>query len=758
METHKKKYIYTNIDLMTEWHWEKNKELGFDPHIITIGSAKKVWWKCINGHEWEADINHRSRGRKCPICARRQRSTSRSKNVVGRRGSLLDNNPLLAKEWHPTKNGDLKPADVTVGNGRSVWWKCSKGHEWFAQIKSRNKGAGCPVCSGHKIVVGINDLATVNPLLAREWHPTKNGDLKPTDVTIGNGKNVWWKCRKGHEWKAKIANRAYGNNCPICLGKKVLVGYNDLMTSMPTLAKEWHPTKNGDLDPTDVTVGSNKRVYWLCKKGHEWRTSVSHRSHGRRCPICFGESKTSFPEQVIFFYLRNITTVYNRYKVDYRTEIDVYLPKFKIGIEYDGYYFHKSEMAKQREKRKQEKLRELGITLIRVKEIAGNSNERIVYTKPRANETELFQMMKDILCCINNITKQSFEIDVNIERDRNKIYENYIEGEKENSLVVVNSRLAKEWHPIKNGLLLPEYVSAGSNKKVWWKCKKGHEWQAVINSRNKGVGCPFCKNLIGKENVMDKEIDILIFGGQSNMQGVTECIPKINPPIDGAFEYRYLTDELIPVQHPFGETIGGDLLFQADGGKGSLGPYCCRAYVENTGREVVAIQVARGGTMISEWLKGTMRYDATINKIRAGIEKAKERGEIGKIYYLWLQGESDAIAQTAEDVYMQCLTAFKNDMKKEFGIDKFGIIKVGYYCLPVSGITWDDEEAKKWDETPMRAQERLVASDEDFVMLTRVCMQLSLDKNYINPHAEGHYNNAAMQLIGRASGEALAKL
>ena len=200
------------------------------------------------------------------------------------------------------------------------------------------------------------------------------------------------------------------------------------------------------------------------------------------------------------------------------------------------------------------------------------------------------------------------------------------------------------------------------------------------------------------------------------------------------------------------------MLFQADGGKGSLGPYCCHAYVENTGREIVAIQVARGGTMISEWLKGTARYDATINKIRAGIEKAKERGEIGKIYYLWLQGESDAIAQTAEDVYMQRLTAFKNDMKKEFGIDKFGIIKVGYYCLPVSGITWDDEEAKKWDEPPMRAQERLVASDEDFVMLTRVCMQLSLDKNYINPHAEGHYNNAAMQLIGGAAGEALAKL
>ena len=70
----------------------------------------------------------------------------------------------------------------------------------------------------------------------------------------------------------------------------------------------------------------------------------------------------------------------------------------------------------------------------------------------------------------------------------------YIQSEK-GTLAVVNPVLAKEWHPTKNGALLPEFVSAHSNKKVWWQCEKGHEWEAVINSRNKGHGCMICYHL-----------------------------------------------------------------------------------------------------------------------------------------------------------------------------------------------------------------------------------------------------------------------
>ena len=481
-----------NPELVREWNYEKNGERS--PESISYGSAEKIWWKCSCGFEWEATPNHRTRGRGCPECAKIQRAITKRKNIVAKRGSLAEKNPDLAREWHPTRNGALTPHDISVNSSERVWWQCSKDrrHEWDAPINSRNSGVGCPVCSGHRLVVGINDLATVRPDLAAQWNFARNKGLTPRDVIAGTDKKVWWICEKGHEWQARINNRINGNNCPICIGKKVLVGYNDLATVMPSIAKEWHPTKNENLTPQDVVVGSNKKVWWQCERGHEWQTSVAHRSNGRRCPKCFGESKTSFPEQAIFYYLRQITTAYNRYMADAKTEIDIYLPEYKIGIEYDGAFFHKGKRAEQRESNKQNKLDQLGITLIRVRELEGWTGEYTIHAKPGANDAELAQTIKDLFALVSNITQIKLETDIDITRDRNKIYEQYIQSEKENSLSVVNSTLAKEWHPVKNGALLPEFVSAHSNKKVWWKCEKGHEWEAVINSRQDGVGCPYC--------------------------------------------------------------------------------------------------------------------------------------------------------------------------------------------------------------------------------------------------------------------------
>ena len=274
-----------------------------------------------------------------------------------------------------------------------------------------------------------------------------------------------------------------------------------LADSKLALLSEWHPTRNGDLKPSDITTSSAKKVWWQCVKGHEWEASVANRCKGTGCPKCFGESKTSFPEQAIFFYFDQITTAYNRYMVDAKTEIDIYLPEYKIGIEYDGAYFHIGESAEQREKRKQEKLDKLGLTLIRVRELEGQTSEYTIYSKPGANDTELTETIKNLFLLVTRLTQISFDVDIDVARDRNKIYEQYIQSEKENSLATVNPELATEWHHTKNGALLPEYVSVHSNIKVWWKCKEGHEWQAVINSRRYGVGCPYCS---GKRSIVGK--------------------------------------------------------------------------------------------------------------------------------------------------------------------------------------------------------------------------------------------------------------
>ena len=133
--------------------------------------------------------------------------------------SLAETYPEVAKQWHPTLNGKLTPNDFTKGSDKKVWWKCPEGgdHEWESNIYNRSKGNGCPVCSGRK-AVNSNCLATLNPELAMEWHPTKNGDLTPYHFTEGTHKKVWWKCDKGedHEWKTSVVKRTNGTNCPFC--------------------------------------------------------------------------------------------------------------------------------------------------------------------------------------------------------------------------------------------------------------------------------------------------------------------------------------------------------------------------------------------------------------------------------------------------------------------------------------------------------------------------------------------------------------
>ena len=142
--------------------------------------------------------------------------------------------PHLLSEWDYEMNKELDPTSVTYKSKKRVWWKCEKGHSWISAVDNRTNGSTCPYCSGKLPIVGVNDLKTLRPDLALEWHPSKNGALKPENVKEFSAKRVWWICRKGHEWEAAISNRTSQNSgCPYCSNKKVLPGYNDFATICP---------------------------------------------------------------------------------------------------------------------------------------------------------------------------------------------------------------------------------------------------------------------------------------------------------------------------------------------------------------------------------------------------------------------------------------------------------------------------------------------------------------------------------------------
>ncbi|MDB4018613.1 zinc-ribbon domain-containing protein [Aquiluna sp.] len=136
-------------------------------------------------------------------------------------------------------------------------------------------------------------MRTTHPALAEEFHPFLNGEYSPNSIVAGTSRKIWWNCSLGHEWRTSGNSRVTSNSgCPVCSNKKVLFGYNDLATTAPEIAKQWHATLNGDLLPTDVTAGSNKKVWWVCSLGHPWQVAVDYRTRQIRpqgCGVCGGK-------------------------------------------------------------------------------------------------------------------------------------------------------------------------------------------------------------------------------------------------------------------------------------------------------------------------------------------------------------------------------------------------------------------------------------------------------------------------------------
>lgn len=420
--------------------------------------------------------------------------------------------PELMKDWDWIKNGEdgLFPYNITVGSSKFPHWKCHKcGYEWNkARVVDRVNGTGCPCCSNRVLVPGVNDLQTVRPDIAAEWHPTKNGDVTPDQIFPGSKGKRYWLCQKcGYEWEAEPQYRTKekGTGCPCCSGNTLVAGKNDLQTVRPDIAAQWHPELNGDLRPDMYMPCSEESVWWLCDDcGHVWNTKIMNRTKGknlndgRGCPECSKHLQTSFPEQAIYYYMKQVfPDTINRY-TELGFEIDVYVPSIKLGIEYDGLRSHFEKQMKDEEKN--QKCKNLGIQLIRVREQGLNDVEDCCC---------VIRSVKDKYS-MDTVIKRIFkglgilDFDVDVSRDSIKIRESYKGIVRKNSLAEMYPEIAAEWHPTKNGNLTPYMFSKRTNTRVHWQCKScGHSWIAAISDRTKknGTGCPECARVRRIKNI-----------------------------------------------------------------------------------------------------------------------------------------------------------------------------------------------------------------------------------------------------------------
>lgn len=438
----------------------------------------------------------------------------------------LSENTELMKEWDWEANADLDPHTLTFSSRIEAQWKCSKcGYKWRTRICNRtHQHTGCPACAGSILLVGKNDLLSKYPEIAKEWNYERNIDILPQNIRPGTHKKYWWKCsRCGHEWQASPNNRTNHNSkCPVCTHSSSHIrGKTDLATTHPELVKEWHPTKNKNLTPNELKSGSSKKVWWLCpvcKK--DWQASVYSRIKGGNCPHCWHTNHTSFPEQAIFYYIKKVfPDAISRYKAPFlgRMELDIFIPKYSIGIEYDGEMWHKVE-KENAEKRKYNVCKKNGIHLIRFKEGKKRDYSELAdecyFISGKAKNNDLLERcITYVLNSLdfsyeklfgNKIYLKSYDVD--IKRDEIKIREQY-QGKIEDSFAELYPEVAKDWHPTKNGLLKPENFYAGSEYLAWWQCSKcGYEWQTMIKQRTgkKLHNCPQCSHqtiVIGKNDL-----------------------------------------------------------------------------------------------------------------------------------------------------------------------------------------------------------------------------------------------------------------
>ena len=461
----RKKLIVGSNDLLSVNPDIAREADGWDPSGVLAGFGSKKPWRCERDHKWTASVAHRAmRGDSCPYCSGRR--------VLPGFNDLATSDPQLSTQAH-----EWDPSTVTRGSHKVVDWRCELGHVWSATPNQRtNTGSGCPVCANQQVRAGYNDLATTHPEIAQQadgWDPSA--------ILAGTNRKLAWICSHGHSWDASVNQRTnQGTGCPVCAGKKVLIGFNDLATHFPELARQavgW--------DAATYTPGSHAKVNWRCDLGHEWIMPIGARTgQSQGCPVCsgnrvlagFNDLATRFPDivhQAVGWDPSTYTWGSNA-KVRWRCD---------LGHEWIMPIGARTGQSQ-------------GCPVCSGRQIVVGFNDlasRFPEMAAEANGWDPSAVVSNTNKKLSWICskKHTWTTSPNA-RVSNGTGCPYCSGNRVfpgfNDLLTTHPELASQavgWDP--------KAVIAGSHKRLRWKCDNGHEWVAVVGSRTGlGAGCPIC--------------------------------------------------------------------------------------------------------------------------------------------------------------------------------------------------------------------------------------------------------------------------
>ncbi|HTU79411.1 MAG TPA: zinc-ribbon domain-containing protein [Solirubrobacteraceae bacterium] len=289
-------------------------------------------------------------------------------------------------------------------------------------------------------------LAVKHPELLAEWHPTRNEGLDPYAVSAGSTHQVWWRCARGHEWLASPRSRCtYGHGCNACYAQSRwrVPRERSLAAKHPELLAEWHPTRNGELDPYTIGAAAKRKVWWHCARcGHEWQTTPWLRhTEGTGCPLCgrrrASEYKTRVPRE------RSLAVKHPQLLAEWHPTRNEGLDPYTVGAGSEREVWWRCSRC---------------------------GHEWLTSPKERKRGT-------GCPACARRLAGQRR---AHVPRER--------------SLALRAPALLADWHPTRNKGIDPYSVGVGSDRVVWWRCRCcGHEWRATPNQRRAGQRCPTCR-------------------------------------------------------------------------------------------------------------------------------------------------------------------------------------------------------------------------------------------------------------------------
>lgn len=498
-------------DLLSEWNYKKNDPLL--PSQIGHSSTKKVWWKCVNGHEYQMSVDSKAHGNRCPVCAGRI-------NVTGV-NDLATRYPELAAEWSD-KNLPLTPDHVFGFTTRKYyWWKCPDcGNDYYYSLTQRlNNGYGCPYCEGNQVLPGMNDLVTTDPEIAKEWDYEKNGERKPEQFFRSNIKNAWWKCSRGHSYMKSIYARAVERSgCPVCEA--------EFAACLPGMAAihfakaagleimVMYQRENGDVLETYIPE-KHLAVEADCVSETGRREQRKKAARCRKAGITLKLIPRMKDQQMMVSAVRAAIEQSGVVLPDESGNLAAILKEELLGPEVPI-----GEAAKQFDGKAGRKGGTLPVRRQTLAEaypgIAAEWSEK---NFPFTPQDELCGSVDRVWWRCSNGHEWMTPVSTRIRGSacpyccNRKVLKGF------NDFESVHPDLAAEWSD-KNGDLKPDQLLAGSRETVWWKCSKGHEWQTTIINRTRGNGCPVCEKgplIPGQNDLASVYPEIVPYWSEKNL-------------------------------------------------------------------------------------------------------------------------------------------------------------------------------------------------------------------------------------------------